>query len=112
MSQHTHSSTLRVALVGGDGRSSPTSLPAGVRVRHYGSHRDVGNGGHRRLRSALRANSIDAVVLHARFIGHDLAVAVRRLCRARRIPVVTVMQGREAVRCAIECLHGEVLGAC
>ncbi|MCB9797624.1 MAG: hypothetical protein H6741_33460 [Alphaproteobacteria bacterium] len=74
-----------VALLGGDGGRS-VRAPEGARIRRYPSVRQGGNGAQRRLMAALKAGTIDRVWLDRR-LGHAEVLAVRRLCRARGIPV-------------------------
>ena len=83
------SSRPRVAVFGGDARQAAKWSSLGEPVffcgRRYG-----GNGELRRLESALRAGSLDRVVILARWNGHSATVRVRRLCRLRGVPVVVV----------------------
>jgi hypothetical protein len=76
----------RVAVVGGDGRQRER-WQGDDRVVFFMAPRDGGNGELRRLEAALRAGSIDRVVILARWNGHAATRRVRRLCRARAVPV-------------------------
>ncbi len=74
-----------VAIVGGLGRA-----PEGTdtrRIRYYGSPNDVGRGELVRLEGALRAGSIDRVVIHVRWNSHSATGRIRRVCRTLGVPV-------------------------
>ena len=82
------SKSKRTAIVGGDGRQRRRR-----RWQHYDpviffqGGRSGGNGELARLEAALRAGSIDQVILLARWNGHSVTTRVRRVCRALGIPV-------------------------
>jgi len=76
----------RVALVGGDGRT-PSSSPVGVELRLFAGSRDGGNGDQRALRAAIRAGSVDLVLVLSRFFSHSDFRCLKRLCRRRGIPL-------------------------
>jgi hypothetical protein len=79
----------RVAILGGDARQksrwAPYGAPIFFKARRYG-----GNGELRRLHSALRAGSIDLVIILARWNGHSVTRKVRHLCRRLGVDVFVV----------------------
>ncbi len=76
----------RVAVLGGDGRFRAERLP-GCDVRVFRGRRSGGNGELRRLERALKAGSIDRVVVLARWNGHSETRRAMRICRRLGIPV-------------------------
>ena len=76
----------RVAVLGGDGRFRPEKLP-GCRVRLYRGCRYGGNGELRRLEQALKAGTIDRLIVLARWNSHSVTSRALRLCRRLQIPV-------------------------
>lgn len=79
----------RVAILGGDARQEGRWLELGTPV-YFQARRFGGNGELRRLERALRAGTIDHVVILIRWNGHSATEKVRRLCRSRRVPVTLV----------------------
>jgi hypothetical protein len=77
--------TGRVAVLGGDGRHA-ARCPAGWTV--YASSGFAGHGQRRRLVAAIKAGAVDAVIILARWNGHSDIDAVRRACRAAKVPVL------------------------
>lgn len=76
----------RVAILGGDGRHAERWSTDGE-VVHFQAPGDGGNGGLRRLQSALRSGTIGLVVIIARWNSHSATTAVRRLCKKLGIRV-------------------------
>ncbi len=76
----------RVAVLGGDGRFDPRSLPD-ARVRIFQSSRYGGNGPARRLERAIKAGGVDKVIVLARWNGHSQVNHLRRVCRQHGVPV-------------------------
>lgn len=77
---HLPAGLLRVALVGGDDRLC-LDPPDDVEIKIYKSTDHGGNGELRRILAALRAGSIDLVLVLRRWNGHSATTAIRRLCR-------------------------------
>jgi hypothetical protein len=75
---------MTVAVIGGDGRPMQ-GVDAGA--RRYASPGDGGNGELRRLEAALRAGSIDRMIILARWNSHSATRKLRRLCKRLRIEV-------------------------
>ncbi len=80
------SRSLRVAVLGGDGRKLPKQI-VGRRIRHYPSSRFGGNGAHRRLCASIRSGAVDLVVIIARWNGHSEVGVVRAACRRAGVKV-------------------------
>jgi hypothetical protein len=53
----------------------------------YASSGFAGHGQRRRLVAAIKAGAVDVVIILARWNGHSDIEAVRRVCRAARVPV-------------------------
>ncbi len=75
-----------VAVLGGDGRFRSEQLP-GCRVRLYQGRRYGGNGELRRLEQALKAGTIDRLIVLARWNSHSVTARILRICRRLQIPV-------------------------
>lgn len=86
------------------GSKPPKAAQFNIEVRHFGTVRTAGNGEQRRLRDVIQAGGIDAVILQVRSMGHSLSGMIRRLCRTKNIPLVTVAGGRSSVRRALETI--------
>ncbi len=80
---------LRVAVLGGDGRSH-CRIPVDATVRYFAAAGDGGNGVARRLTSALRAGTIDHVYILTRWNSHGVTGRIRRICKQLQIPVTFV----------------------
>lgn len=78
--------TRRIAVLGGDGRPHARA-DVQCDVRYFPSSGNGGNGGARRLESALRAGGIDLVLILTRWNGHEVTRRIRRLCRQLGVPV-------------------------
>ena len=80
---------VRVAVLGGDGRGSASRWPAAevrvLRARRYG-----GNGELRRLEGALKAGTVDLLVVLARWNSHSVTTRALRLCRKLGVRVEVV----------------------
>jgi hypothetical protein len=81
--------TSKVAVFGGDARQVGRWSKLGRPV-HFSGPRHGGNGELRRLEGALRAGTVDHVVILARWNGHAATKRVRRLCRKRGVRVTIV----------------------
>lgn len=73
-------------------------------VRVFGGWRNSGRQAAKRLGAALRAGSVDCVVVRARWIGHAQVDTVRRLARKVGVRVVVVPRGRASLEDALERL--------
>ncbi len=87
MSSKHASSSLRIAILGGDHRQARRA-PAGADVRYFQARRDGGNGELRRLLAALAAGSIDTVVILARWNAHCVTGRVRAVCKRLGVRVI------------------------
>jgi len=79
----------RVAVLGGDGRISASRWPQSD-VRVFLARRYGGNGELRRLERALKAGTVDLLVVLARWNSHSATTRALRLCRRLGIRVEVV----------------------
>lgn len=87
----TPTTSRRIAILGGDGKHRECERwAAHGSVVHFPARGDGGNGGLRRLKTALRAGGIDHVVILSRWNSHSATVAVRRVCKLYAISVEIV----------------------
>ena len=77
----------RIAVFGGDARQLHRGARYGA-ARFFQSPRSGGNGELRRLVAALRAGSIDCVVVLTRWNGHSATGKLRRICRRYGVELV------------------------
>jgi hypothetical protein len=82
-----------VAVIGGDGRRFRPLLADGVDVRVCASSKHGGNGRLHSVLFAIRAGSIDLVILLTRWLGHSESRAVVDACRAGGVPVRIIAGG-------------------
>ncbi len=66
--------TKRVAIVGGDERTSRLQWPKGLDIRFYKGETWGGNGSLKGLQAGLANGKFDAVVVLTRWIGHSMSV--------------------------------------
>ena len=59
------------------------NFPGAVKIRHFGSVKDKGDGEFHRLCSSLKRGSLDLVIVGTDFNGHSGQEHVRRLCKNR-----------------------------
>lgn len=84
--------TLRILLVGGYTRMTPT-FPCGVQVVRVGSRRHDGNGSITSAVAKVRNGSIDFVVLLCRWLGHPAHDALVDACKSTGVPFVRIRGG-------------------
>ena len=87
--EHQSTPRARVAVLGGDGRPH-AHVPTGCEVRYFAAAGDGGNGEARRLASALRAGTVDQVIILTRWNSHEVTRRIRRICKQQQIPVTVV----------------------
>lgn len=80
----------RIAVIGGDERSSRVAWPKKYEAVCYQSTKYGGNGPLRGLENALAQDKFDAVILLVRWMGHATFNAVRG---AASCPVITWERG-------------------
>ncbi len=86
---------INIAIVGGDERRG-RDFPIGVRVRRFASNHFGGNGGLKRVLTAIASGTLDLVVLLVRWLGHPAADRVRSACKQAGVPCHNVSGGESS----------------
>lgn len=100
-----------IALFGGDGRlRRRLSTPA--HIRSWASSKTGGRGALASLEAALRAGTIDAVVVLTSWVGHSQLGRVKRLCARFNVPLRFVRGGLGHASRVVRRLLAEVSHGC
>jgi hypothetical protein len=92
--------SLKVAVLGGDGRHPPASTDQ-AEIRMFSSQKSANRGDAQRLTQAIVRGLADVVFVLARWCGHSKFAGVRAACRRHGIPLVVVPGGAAALHAKI-----------